>query len=390
MSEEWTGEGTTAQRAASFLGKAASRAKRQAELVTLNTVSLPKLYHAVGKYLMSMAKLPSDLEQRREIIRQLEARTAAKVELGGGSDDSVPQGGFAAKAASFARDAARSAVKAGSDAARTAQIQGEYVALGKAAADKYGEKVLPSSEREKYKSLMARRAQLTAELDQGLNTRPSPVLRYAALAGALVLILGVGLVGRSFLSRGAPRPPDIAQPPGSPDWLVAAAQDAELDKAWRNAKTIDVRVARQAVASGADLSFPSLKTLTPQVADILAGTRHDLSFPSLESISVDTAEALAAHQGGESRTGIGPTDGLGLQGLRQLPDGVAAALAAHQGSLIIGSEARPIPRLSDAAAKSLGKSRSRSLRVFVGDIGKVGQDALASYEGSLELDFCSF
>lgn len=385
MSEQQSGAGAAAERVASFLGNAAAKAKLQAELMTLNTVTLPKLHHAVGKHLMSMEKLPPDLEQRRQGIRQLEARNAESVKPVEPPAESSQHGGFAAKAAQMAKGAARSAVKAGGDAARSAQIQGEYIAMGKAAVEKYGEKVVPPADRERFNAVVARREQLLAQQASGAAGRPSGLLRYVGFLVVLVGILGIAALGRSWLAgRDQPRA-DVVQARDKPTWLDAAEQDAEASKAWARAKTIDERIARQAVAANTSLIFPALTSLSPRVADVLAGCRHDLSFPSLRTISVEVAEALAAHQGGESHTGIGPTDFLGLQGLQELPGGVAAALAAHRGVLVIGTEARPITRLSDEAAKALGKSRSRFLNLYVENVSKAGQDSVAAYAGSLSL-----
>lgn len=385
MSEERSGTAATAERVASFLGNAAGKAKRQAELVTLNTVTLPRLYHAVGKHLMAVPKLPPELEQRREAVRQLEARNAEGVVPVEPPVESAEPRGFAAKAAQMAKGAARTAAKAGGDAARTAQIQAEYVAMGKAAVEKYGEKVVPPEEREKFSALAKRREQLIAELANGATSKPSGALRYVGFLVLLGCVCGVAALGRSLLS-GRERPQlDVVKGPAKPGWLVSTEDGEEGDRNWRNAKSIDERTAREAVASSTSLSFPSLTSLSPRVADILAGCRHDLSFPSLPTISVETAEALAAHQGGESHTGIGQTDGLSLQGLRELPDGAASALATHRGLLTIGNETRPLRRLSDAAAKALGKSRAHYLRICVETMSKAGQDSLAAYKGGLSL-----
>lgn len=384
MSDEPSGAGATADRVATFLGSAAAKAKRQAELVTINTVTLPKLYHAVGKHLMSVAKLPPDLEHRREAIRQLEPRTAD-----GSPHASAPEGflqsGFAAKAAQMARNAAKTAAKAGGGAARTAQIQAEYIAMGKAAVAKYGERVVPPGELERFKALVKRREQLMSQHASGGAGVPSTALRYVGFLLVLGCVFGVSALARSFLvGRAKPRG-EVVEARDKPGWLAAAEQEEELEKVFRHAKTIDDRIARQAVATNTTLCFTALASMSPRVADILAGCRQGLSFPSLRTISVETAEALAVHQGGDSYTGLGPVDWLSLSALRELPEGVAAALSAHRGPLDIGNEAQPIPSLSDAAAKALGQSRCRLLKVHVQRISKAGQDSLAAYKGWLSL-----
>jgi hypothetical protein len=164
MSDTGTTEPTAARRVAGFLGAAAKLAQKQAELATLNTVTLPKLYHAIGKYLMAVAKLPPDLEQRRAAIQQLEAQSAAAQDLEEARDPGKSASGFAAKATQFAQQAARKAAKATGDAARSAQIQASYVALGKAAVEKYGEKAAPQPLRPQIAEQMTRLVQLRREI----------------------------------------------------------------------------------------------------------------------------------------------------------------------------------------------------------------------------------
>jgi hypothetical protein len=122
-----------------LFGAAAKLAQKQAELAKLNNVTLPKLYHAIGKHLVGLEKIPAELEHHRKRIRELEAGIAATPE----AIKSDPAGGFAAKAKQFAQQAAQKTAKATGDAAATLQIQKAYVALGKDATEKHGDKACP-------------------------------------------------------------------------------------------------------------------------------------------------------------------------------------------------------------------------------------------------------
>jgi hypothetical protein len=122
-----------------LFGTAAQLAQKQAALATLNNVTLPKLYHAIGKKIVSLEKLPPDLVPHREKIRSLEAGINSKSE----ELPAAPAEGFAAKAKHLAQQAAQKASKATADAAATMQIQAAYVGLGKEAVEKYGEKAIP-------------------------------------------------------------------------------------------------------------------------------------------------------------------------------------------------------------------------------------------------------
>lgn len=122
-----------------LFGTAAQLAQKQAALATLNNVTVPKLYHAIGKKIVSLEKLPPDLVPHREKIRALEAGINTKPD----ELPAAPAEGFAAKAKHLAQQAAQKASKATADAAATMQIQAAYVGLGKEAVEKYGEKAIP-------------------------------------------------------------------------------------------------------------------------------------------------------------------------------------------------------------------------------------------------------
>ena len=57
-----------------LFGTAAKLAQKQAALATLNNVTLPKIYHAIGKKIVGLEKLPPDLVAHRDKIRALEDR----------------------------------------------------------------------------------------------------------------------------------------------------------------------------------------------------------------------------------------------------------------------------------------------------------------------------
>jgi hypothetical protein len=180
-----------------LFGTTAKLAQKQAALATLNNVTLPKIYHAIGKKIVGLEKLPPALVHHREKIRALEAGIAAKPE----EPATAPAEGFAAKAKHFAQQAAQKASKASADAAATMQIHAAYVSLGKAAVEKYGEKAVPK--------------ELAAGLTEALQSRTSmqqeiDVLKGASKIGFLTptralfgtLSLAAVLVAYVFLFRG--------------------------------------------------------------------------------------------------------------------------------------------------------------------------------------------
>jgi hypothetical protein len=143
-----------------LVAASAQLAKKQTELATLNNVTLPKLYHAIGKRIINAKNLPPDLLPHRERIRELEAAIAAKPE----EPKSEPASGFAAKAKQMAQLAASKTAKATADAAASMKIQAAYVALGRQAIDKYGQNPLPQELREQYEAAMQKQAALADEI----------------------------------------------------------------------------------------------------------------------------------------------------------------------------------------------------------------------------------
>ena len=197
MSESRLKENAAAVR--KLFGTAAKLAQKQAALATLNNVTLPKLYHAIGKKIVGLEKLPPDLVPHREKIRALEAGIAAKPE----EPQAAPAEGFAAKAKQFAQQAARKASKATANAAATVQIHAAYVSLGRAAVDKYGDKSVPKEVLPDLQQTTRNIAELKEEIatlsnasGQGLLT-PGRLL----LAGGLGVAVLLGFVFLRMFSR---------------------------------------------------------------------------------------------------------------------------------------------------------------------------------------------
>jgi len=179
-----------------LFGTAAKLTQKQAELAKLNNVTLPKLYHAIGKRIVGMEKLPADLEHRRQTLRQLEAGITATPE----EIKSDPTGGFAAKAKQFARQATQKAAKAIGDASATVQIQVAYVAIGKTAVETYGEKAVPKELRPDLAAATAKYAELESGIAELMATTSVRFCRPPRLA-----IIGIGLFLLSwFLPAGGP------------------------------------------------------------------------------------------------------------------------------------------------------------------------------------------
>ena len=217
MSESRLKENATAVK--KLFGTAAKLAQKQAALATLNNVTLPKIYHAIGKKIVGLDKLPPDLVHHREKIRALEAQIARKpVE-----PTAAPTEGFAAKAKQLAQQAAQKTSKASSDAAATMQIHAAYVSLGKAAAEKYGDtsvpkEILPELQTAKatISQLQDEIAALSASSHHGVLT-PSRLLLVGGISAAVVLCV---VLLRSFQSD------ESRVEDGSSAQAVATSRDA--------------------------------------------------------------------------------------------------------------------------------------------------------------------
>lgn len=179
-----------------LVGTAAKLAQKRAALATLNNVTLPKLYHAIGKKIVGLVKLPPDLLPHRDKIRALEAAIAATAE----EPPTAPAEGFAAKAKQLARQAAQRAAKASADAAATMQIQAAYVALGKDAVDRYGDKAVPKQLAPDLASARARAQELGAEIAalEAASSVGFLTPRRAAIAGLCLAALLVAFTARSL------------------------------------------------------------------------------------------------------------------------------------------------------------------------------------------------
>jgi hypothetical protein len=172
----------------------AALAQKQATLTKINSVSLPRAYHAIGKRVVSTKNLPTDLVPFRDKITQLKASMIAQPE----QPRAEEVGGFANKAKQLAAKAS----KAAGDTAAVVQLQAAYVALGKQAVEKYGEKAIPKEVVEEYRSLITQRDTLKVEVES-LGFAPGQGFvtpKRLAIAGTLVCLLVAVTVVRSTAS----------------------------------------------------------------------------------------------------------------------------------------------------------------------------------------------
>ena len=198
---------TRSDRFKSLLGNAAKLAQKQAALTKINSVSLPKVYRDIGKRIVALKNLPADLVPFRDKITQLENSKAVQPEPPKADGTS----GFAAKAKQLAVRAS----KAAGDAAAAVQLQAAYVALGKQAIEKYGEKAIPKEVVGEYGSLVTQRDGLKSEIEllasaSGLGAVTPKRL---AIAGVVVcLLLGVVFVrsASSWLFGGGGLPRNVS------------------------------------------------------------------------------------------------------------------------------------------------------------------------------------
>lgn len=215
-----------------MLGTAATIAKKQAELASVNNVALPRLYQQIGRRIVGLAKLPPVLTSHVERIRQLEASiAAAPPDVGTGSET-----GFAAKAKQFAQKAA----KATSDAASSIQLNAAYAALGREAVTKFGEKAVPKELAAELASLTTKQQELSAAIaaleatHSGGFLTPKRIVLAGTLCGILlggfVLVRGVGAIFGSgqpkAMSPAIPQLPDFGDITGRPARPKANTADA--------------------------------------------------------------------------------------------------------------------------------------------------------------------
>jgi hypothetical protein len=373
MNENQADAPSLTSRASEFVGKTLKLAQKQAELATLNTVTLPKLYHAVGKHLMSAAKLPPDLEQRRVDIRQLEAQSGAAQGLEEAREPSEAASGFAAKAAQLAQQAARKAAKATGDAARSAQVQAGYVALGKAAAEKYGEKALPPEERQRYAALSTRREQLMADVAAiGKRSGTKTAFRFVAFLALLAVMFGGGRVVRSWYAGTTTQQRADGKPvfrPTAQDEQGASGRALPSDT--NTIKALTVEQAEWLARHYRNLYLEGLTSLSPEVAVALARHNGDLQLNGLTTLSDSAAEALSRHNNGS----------LYLSGISTLSDNASASLMQHAGHLALG-----LNTLSDRAADVIG---NRVGSLSLGGLAAISDQAaerLAGHVGHLWLN----
>lgn len=183
-----------------LFGNAARLTQKQAALTTLNTVTFPRLYHAIGKRLVAVDKLPPDLEKHRSTIRDMEAALSQQA-------DDVETGvttGLAAKAKVLAQQAVKKASKISADTSTHMHLLAAYAAMGKDAVLKYGDKVIPQNLKAEFAAASEQRRLYETEL-ASLHSASRSFLGKAKRAGMLVCLLGVILAGAgtvfSLLSR---------------------------------------------------------------------------------------------------------------------------------------------------------------------------------------------
>lgn len=248
-----------------LFGTAAKLAQKQAALATLNNVTLPKIYYAIGKKIVGLDKLPPDLIHHREKIRALEAQIARKP----AEPTAAPTEGFAAKAKHVARQAAQKASKASSDAAATMQIHAAYVSLGKAAVEKYGDKGVPKEILPELQTANANISQLQDEIaalsassHHGVLT-PSRLLLVGGITAAVVLCV---FLLRSFQSD------ESRIEDGSNEQAVATSR-ASGQSASREASIAD-EIGADADATRANSTFSWDETYSPKTATRKSSTRQ--------------------------------------------------------------------------------------------------------------------
>lgn len=161
----------------------------------------------------------------------------------------------------------------------------------------------------------------------GLETLDPQSAGILALHGRLTDGVPQGLDIESLLGRIA----DLADGEDGPDFEGLEQLVGDIDSGTNPAAAEDSAAGEAdgstAQAGDAWLSLGGLTSITPEVAAALALHEGPLLLDGVETLSVAAAEALAAH-GGE----------LSLAGLKSLPADVRDALATHAGTVVVPDE----------------------------------------------------
>ncbi len=173
--------------ASRLVATSAQLAKKQAELATLNNVTLPKLYYSVGKRVARLVELPPELAPFRERIKSLQEGLDKSQE----STQPAPEqlvSGFAAKAKQVAQQVAQKASQAMANASAQVQIQAAYVACGKEAVQRFGLKAIPKELQADWTAANDQIEKLTSEITelQAKNSVGAFTPRRLVLAGGFI------------------------------------------------------------------------------------------------------------------------------------------------------------------------------------------------------------
>lgn len=310
MSTDGSRVSTVLGRVTSVFGLAALLVRKQAELAKLTNFTLPKMHHAIGKRLMSAETLPADLEPQRAEIRDLESRIAAGEEREAAAVAKPSGDGIAAKAAMFARKAARKAVKATADAAATLRIQAGCIQFGGFATKLHGESVVPADLRAEYEEVVNRRARLVNELSAlkvegaGHWVTPWRVAQAAGLAallsvGWIVFAPGRTVDGNLEVSTPTPAVGNVGQAvasvsqetgkprlPSSPSSVIGVSDEPE--------RVNDGSVSSETIDQGED----SWRLIPPSTKALLhIDVRNAVQSPQWRANQVAVAETAYGQQG---------------------------------------------------------------------------------------------
>lgn len=143
-----------------LLGKGAAIVRTRAEIATLDTVTFANLYFTIGKAVAAANTPLGDLEAIRSRIHDLEKQAASVAYKNESPQNAKAERGVAIAVKAFAAKAS----KVASDATAAAQLTVAYTQLGRAAVDKYGDKVVPKAILPDFDLASLRRAQVLREL----------------------------------------------------------------------------------------------------------------------------------------------------------------------------------------------------------------------------------
>lgn len=357
-------------------------AKKQAELTSLNKVSLPKIFYAVGRHVHQLPELPPELAPHKQRIDQLVSALGAMSEA---ADEDQPSG-FAAKA----KQVAQRASKATSDAAKNVQLQAAYVTCGKNAVERFGMQYVPESlqpdltaAKQRVDTLNAEISELSTAHSTGLFSPQKLLLVGGGILGLLLALILLRSLGGMVFGRSRP------------------AFDAQFVQDVMNSDEYK-QIAKEASEAAARRTSEIKKTLTKVREDLASESRMRtretavLKFDSLLNSAIsqwdEDSETLGSPLERDATAVKAKTsqeNSLVSATLRRLQDQLKDAISQGRSDLVskkdlLVAAAKKSETFTEEEAQSQLKSFKQAYDSVLGEIRMQRGVAISDYNKSLQ------